>query len=70
MQNQKNVVPLHDPKYKIIATALKRLINSNKNLFKDTDWTITIIHRMFDNIASFPNVMILPVCRSSTYIEK
>lgn len=63
------MVPLHDPKYKIIATALKRLINSNKNLFKDTDWTITIIHRMFNNIA-FPNVMILPVCRSSTYIEK
>lgn len=70
MQNQKNVVSLHDPKYKIIATALKRLINSNKNLFKDTDWTITIIHRMFNIIASFPNVMILPVCRSSTYIEK
>ncbi|XP_024225722.1 integrin alpha-PS5 isoform X3 [Bombus impatiens] len=60
VQNQKNVVPLHDPKYKIIATALKRLMNSNKNLFKDTDWTITIIHRIFNNIGSFPNVLILP----------
>lgn len=61
VQNEKNIVPLRDPKYTIIARALKQLIYSNKNLFENTDWTITIIHRMFD-IASFPNVMILPVC--------
>ncbi|KOX74187.1 Integrin alpha-4 [Melipona quadrifasciata] len=59
VQNEKNIVPLRDPKYRIIARALKKLIYSNKDLFENTDWTITIIHRMF-NIASFPNVMILP----------
>lgn len=55
---QDNVLPLTDPLYGKVARAVRKLTSSNKELLEDTDWTITIIYRMF-NIASLPNVLIL-----------
>lgn len=62
VQNKENVVPLNDPKYAIVGNAIKKLIDSNKEIFEGLDWTVTIIYRIF-NMASLPNVLILPVCK-------
>ncbi|CAK9807091.1 Metalloendopeptidase OMA1, mitochondrial [Anthophora quadrimaculata] len=59
VQNESNVVPHDNHMYRKVAKIIKKLTNANKEIFKDIDWDVTIIYRIF-NIASIPNVLILP----------
>ncbi|CAL7946482.1 unnamed protein product [Xylocopa violacea] len=59
VRNEDNVVPLSDPMYARVGRILKKLSNSNQEIFKDYHWNVTIIYRMFD-ILTVPNVLILP----------
>ncbi|CAK9801137.1 Metalloendopeptidase OMA1, mitochondrial [Anthophora plagiata] len=59
VQSESNVVPHDNHMYKKVARIIKKLTNANKEIFKGIDWDVTIIYRIF-NIASIPNVLILP----------
>ncbi|CAK9831295.1 Metalloendopeptidase OMA1, mitochondrial [Anthophora retusa] len=59
VQNESNVVPHDNPMYKKAVRVIRKLTNANKEIFKGIDWDVTIIYRIF-NIASIPNVLILP----------
>lgn len=59
VHSRDNVVPFDDPMYSRILSVMKNLGRSNEHLFKDSNWRVTIIRRMFD-ITPNPTVLVLP----------
>ncbi|XP_015435252.1 PREDICTED: metalloendopeptidase OMA1, mitochondrial-like [Dufourea novaeangliae] len=53
-KHRNEVIPINDPMYLRLSRILRKLVKSNKEVFENTEWTVSIVNE------PSPNAMALP----------
>lgn len=64
MKYKEDIIPISDPMYSKITKILRKLANANRDVFRNTQWTISVV-----NAPSLTNAMVLPVSEILFYLH-